>query len=70
MNPGEGGRLKAFIVPTNLSFDAADLRRQLTTWCDARLTAPERPKAFSFGPELPRNALRKLADWPLFEDAL
>jgi 4-coumarate--CoA ligase (photoactive yellow protein activation family) len=69
MRPGEGARLKAFIVPRELSDDPVELRRELAGWCDTRLSAPERPKAFSFGPALPRGALGKLADWPLFEAA-
>ena len=70
MSPSEGARLKAFIAPTDPSFDSARLRRELAAWCNARLTAPERPKAFSFGPEPPRNGLHKLADWSVTEDAL
>ena len=69
MSPGEGVRLKAFIALTRPSRDVADLRRELIAWCNERLTVPERPKAFSFGSELPRNALLKLADWPIFEAA-
>jgi 4-coumarate--CoA ligase (photoactive yellow protein activation family) len=68
MSPGEGVRLKAFIAPKDPSLNVADLRRDVTAWCDARLSVPERPKAFSFGPELPRNAMHKLADWPVLGD--
>ena len=68
MGPNEGVRLKAFIAPSDPSLDTADLRQELVALCDAKLTAPERPRAFSFGPELPRNALRKLADWSLSEN--
>ncbi len=69
MSPGEGARLKAFIAPADPCFDTAELRSGLTAWCAAGLSAPERPKAFSFGAELPRNGLRKPADWPVLQDA-
>lgn len=68
MRPSEGERLKAFIVPTEAAVDAAGLARELIAWCNA-LSAPERPKAFNFGAELPRNPLGKLADWPASDNA-
>ncbi|HEY9218805.1 MAG TPA: 4-coumarate--CoA ligase, partial [Phenylobacterium sp.] len=64
MAPHEGSRLKAFVVPAQAG-DHRALAEQLTAWCAARLTAPERPKAFSFGAELPAAGLGKLTDWPL-----
>lgn len=67
MREGEGARLKAFIVPSDPSADFAELRQHLARWCDARFSAPERPKAFNFGPRLPSGTLGKPADWPLFE---
>ena len=64
MSPGEGGRLKAFVVPGDGLSDPARARRELRAWLAERLTAPERPGALAFGPELPRDAQGKQADWP------
>ena len=64
MAPEEGQRLKAFIVPAP-GADADALRHGLWAWCEARLDAPARPKAYTLGEQLPRNAMGKLADWPL-----
>ncbi|WP_310542057.1 AMP-binding protein [Phenylobacterium sp.] len=69
MRPEEGARLKAFIVPVSPPPDVVALRRDLAAWCDARFSVPERPKAFNLGPELPRGALGKPADWSVFEEA-
>jgi 4-coumarate--CoA ligase (photoactive yellow protein activation family) len=62
MRPDEGARLKAFIV---VAGDAApaSLREELAAWLAERLEPPERPVAFSFGPDLPRGPGGKLADW-------
>lgn len=68
MRPAEGARLKAFVVPNDLTRDLKELRRDLTAWCDNHFSIPERPKAFSFGPTLPSNVLGKPADWSLFEE--
>lgn len=65
MRPSEGARLKAFVVPTDLTRDLEQLRRDLSAWCDNHFSVPERPKAFNFGPTLPSNALGKSADWQL-----
>ena len=63
MNPAEGDRLKAFVVP-RLGGACEDLlRRELSQWCHEHLTAPERPRAFSFGAELPTNEQAKPLDW-------
>jgi long-chain acyl-CoA synthetase len=63
MSAAEGERLKAFIVPTG-NVDSADtLESFLHAWCAENLSAPERPKAFTFGSSLPRNAMGKLSDW-------
>jgi acyl-coenzyme A synthetase/AMP-(fatty) acid ligase len=67
MLPGEGSRLKAFVVPKPGVVDAAELQQQLRAWADAALTPPERPKAIRLGPALPRTAAGKLADWPLHD---
>lgn len=66
MAPEEGSRLKAFVV-VDPDCDPVALRSALWAWTESRLTAPERPKAFSFGERLPRSPMGKLADWPLDE---
>jgi len=63
MRLDEGTRLKAFVVPRAAAGDAAALRTELAGWIAERLTPPERPAAFSFGPDLPRQPNGKLADW-------
>lgn len=63
MRADEGTRLKAFVVPREDAADVAALRSELTAWLAARLTIPERPAAFSFGPALPRHPNGKLTDW-------
>lgn len=63
MRPDEGRRLKAFVVPRAGAGESAALRAELETWIAERLTPPERPAAFSFGPALPRQPNGKLADW-------
>lgn len=66
MRADEGVRLKAFIVPRAGSLDAGqELVGRLRAWIDARLSAPERPKALTFGGELPRSAMGKPADWTI-----
>jgi 4-coumarate--CoA ligase (photoactive yellow protein activation family) len=64
MRPDEGARLKAFIVrrPGDASTEP-DFLAGLRVWIDARLAAPQRPKAFTLGTALPRGALGKPADW-------
>jgi acyl-coenzyme A synthetase/AMP-(fatty) acid ligase len=42
---------------------AAALSEELASWVAARLSAAERPAAFSFGTRLPRQASGKPADW-------
>ena len=64
MTPDEGSRLKAFVVPS-AGVDPVTLQADLWRWTESRLTAPERPKAFTLGEQLPRNAIGKLSDWPL-----
>ena len=63
MTPAEGDRLKAFVAPRQPGVCEDLLRRELTLWCQEHLTAPERPRAFSFGAELPTNAQGKPMDW-------
>jgi acyl-coenzyme A synthetase/AMP-(fatty) acid ligase len=62
MRPDEGNRLKAFIV-ARPGADVDALRTGLPAWAAQRLTAPERPAAWTFGPRLPRQASGKPADW-------
>jgi long-chain acyl-CoA synthetase len=62
MRPDEGSRLKAFVVASD-GADADLLRAALPDWLAARLTAPERPAAYTFGAHLPRHASGKAADW-------
>ena len=49
-------RLKAFVVPRDGRAGGAALHALLEEWVVNRLSAPERPKAFSFGNALPRDA--------------
>ena len=63
MTPAEGDRLKAFVTPRQPGACEDRLRRELTLWCHEHLTAPERPRAFSFGPELPTDEQGKPLDW-------
>jgi long-chain acyl-CoA synthetase len=62
MRIDEGTRLKAFVVAAAGVVPAA-LRAELGGWIAERLTPPERPAAFSFGPALPRQPGGKPADW-------
>lgn len=62
MRPDEGRRLKAFVV-AQPGADVDLLRAELPGWTAERLTAPERPVAWTFGPRLPRQAGGKPADW-------
>ena len=63
MRGDEGSRLKAFIVPRAAHTDRDELKAQLTIWARERFDGPQRPMAFSFGSQLPRQANGKLADW-------
>jgi 4-coumarate--CoA ligase (photoactive yellow protein activation family) len=64
MAPAEGSRLKAYVVPAP-GADPEVLRAELWRWAEARLSAPARPRSYTLGEGLPRNALGKLADWPV-----
>ena len=63
MRADEGSRLKAFVVPRTVHIDRDKLQTQLVAWTRERLDSPERPLAFSFGSQLPRQTNGKLADW-------
>ena len=67
MRANEGERLKAFVVPRLPDECGMSLRTELETWVDSRLQAVERPRSYTFGPELPRNEMGKLADWPIIQ---
>jgi 4-coumarate--CoA ligase (photoactive yellow protein activation family) len=56
------GRLKAFIVPRHAVPDAV-LVETVDRWCGKQLSDVERPRRFTPGGALPRDALGKLADW-------
>jgi long-chain acyl-CoA synthetase len=68
MRPDEGERLKAFVVVRDGVTLDAGLQAALHAWLSERLTAPECPAAYSFGPRLPRGASGKLADWIIDSD--
>jgi long-chain acyl-CoA synthetase len=57
-------RLKAFVVARE-GADHAALHAQLEARAEERLTAPERPRAYTFGHALPVDALGKRADWTI-----
>ena len=63
MRPDEGTRLKAFVIARPDQSSAGGLRQALADWVAERLTPPERPAAFSFGPVLPRGPSGKPTDW-------
>ena len=63
MRADEGNRLKAFVVPRVAQLEHDSLRGQLALWSRERFDSPQRPMAFSFGSQLPRQANGKLADW-------
>jgi long-chain acyl-CoA synthetase len=56
MRPEEGERLKAFIVGSATA-------EELLTWCEERLSKPERPTAIYLGHSLPIGNLGKPIDW-------
>ncbi|QSN64138.1 AMP-binding protein [Caballeronia sp. M1242] len=64
MDPSEGARLKAFVVPA-AGVRIERLCIELDRWTLARLSAPERPKAFTFGERLPVSDSGKRCNWSL-----
>jgi len=62
MRPEEGQRLKAFIVLREGASNE-NLRREMRSWLNQRLTASEIPKSLTFGAALPTNSMGKDADW-------
>lgn len=63
MRADEGARLKAFIVPRDAAVNTVELQQRLRVWVAKRLTAPEQPKAFSFGLQCPIGPTGKATDW-------
>ena len=62
MRPEEGTRLKAFVVLQD-GYTPADALPQLRAYAHQHLTVHEQPRSFTFGPQVPRGALGKEADW-------
>lgn len=65
MDPTEGVRLKAYVVLRDLTADTGSVRRELTELAANRLSSAEQPRAYTFGPALPTDAIGKAADWPV-----
>jgi long-chain acyl-CoA synthetase len=63
MQPEEGHRLKAFIVPSDPHADLSQLALELRRWIDMRLPVAHRPKALRFGLSLPLTNAGKLSNW-------
>lgn len=59
---GKHGRLKAFVVPV-AGTTTAVLSQALEDVAAATLEQEQRPRGYSFGASLPRNAMGKLTDW-------
>jgi long-chain acyl-CoA synthetase len=56
-------RLKAFIVPAEGTTETNTLVDRVDTWGGTQFKAAERPRQFTVGDAIPRNAMGKLADW-------
>lgn len=69
MRPDEGERLKAFIVPADLTLSHPAMIATLEAWLAERLSVFERPRAYTFGAGLPVNAMGKSADWEISPQA-
>ncbi len=65
MKPGEGTRLKAFIVPREPETDLEALRSEIKAWISENMSVAERPKALRFGPQIPTSPMGKPTDWGL-----
>ena len=63
MQPHEGSRLKAFVVPVAGVGDGAEFVLQLRRWIDKELEVAERPKAIRLGAQLPVTDSGKASDW-------
>lgn len=64
MNPGEGFRLKAFIVP-HPNLPDHNAKPEINHFLRTRLSPPERPGHLTFGPQLPCSLFGKDADWEI-----
>jgi 4-coumarate--CoA ligase len=64
MTPGEGNRLKAFIVPKERNI-SIDKQNDIKKWIRTSLLSVERPAAIVFGDTLPRNEMGKLKDFQI-----
>jgi 4-coumarate--CoA ligase len=61
----DGDRLKAFVVPqASRRADTERLEQALRDAAARLLAPPARPARYTFGAQLPRTAMGKLADWP------
>lgn len=58
-----GDRLKAFVVPTDVSMPREQLETGLHDHMRQHLDAVARPTSYTFGSALPRNEMGKLTDW-------
>ena len=64
MNPEEGDRLKAFIVPKDRQI-CDSKQNEIKKWIRNNLLSVERPAAIIFGNALPRNEMGKLKDFQI-----
>lgn len=62
MTAAEGQRLKAFVVPYP-GAETRGLQDELEEWANKNLSTPERPKAYTFGSQLPAGVNGKDCDW-------
>jgi long-chain acyl-CoA synthetase len=63
MHTHDARRLKAFVVLRGGAAPDDGLRAELEAWAESKLSDAERPRAFSFGATVPRDAAGKLTDW-------
>ncbi|BDQ37262.1 hypothetical protein SYK_16220 [Pseudodesulfovibrio nedwellii] len=63
MQPNEGTRLKAFIVPATGRKKTSQLESSIRKWAKERLSPNEMPTSWTFGHKVPVNELGKQADW-------
>ncbi len=68
MQPAEGARLKAFVVPRpDAAENLASLQVSVAAHVEATLSVAERPRAVRFGQALPLTPTGKPADWPVLD---
>lgn len=65
MRPGEGDRLKAFVVPAAPGTRKQSLRDELVQLVAVQLAPAERPRNFVFGEALPVGPSGKATDWAI-----